>query len=98
MTPRAGRQAVEDLQAGLLQRPQPGRADQAGPGDELDEPDAEPVRGEVTGAFLDGLGHLGRRQRRAVEQEPPDLRLRPVGEQRGVVVRRHRAQHQALGA
>ena len=35
---------------------------------------------------------------RAVEQEPPDIRLRPVGQQRGVVVRGHRAQHEALGA
>src|SRR6185437_9218327 len=47
VTPCAGRQAVEDLQAGAPERPQPRRADEAGPGAELDKPDAEAARGEV---------------------------------------------------
>ena len=50
----------------------------SGAGAELDNPDAIPARGEVSDAFLDGLGHLGRGQRRTIEQEPPDIRLCPV--------------------
>ena len=46
LAPRAGSQAVEDLKAELLERPQPDRADEFGPAFLLDEPDAVPVPAE----------------------------------------------------
>jgi len=92
---KPGGQAVEDLQPEALQRAQPGRADQIGPAQFVNEPQAVPGRGEIPLAVLDGFGDFGRGEHRAVEQEPPHIRRAPVSLQRGVIFRRHRVQYQA---
>src|SRR5271165_1616425 len=94
LAPRAGSQAVEDLQPEVIERPQSGRADQSRP--VLDEPDAVPALVEILGALLDGFRDLGCGQRLAVEEEPPYIRQGPVGQQHGMILRCYRPQDQAF--
>jgi hypothetical protein len=80
LAPRTRIQAVEDLEAETLQRPQPDRADEVLVTSLVNQPQAISGSAEVPDAFLDGLGDLRRGQRRTVEQEPAYRGRGPEGQ------------------